>query len=314
MARKDQDYRKYLSPNVLGAVKGLELRARLIVEGFLGGMHHSPHHGLSVEFADHRVYSQGDDIRHLDWKVYGKTDKYYVKEYEQETNLSIVLAVDASDSMRFQGDKAGLSKYEYAVSLASAIAFLGLAQHDSVGLVTFDSKIRGLIKPSNNSAQWRAILRELDQPTGSEKTSLGTVMDELAERLSRRTLVILISDLFDEADVVIRGLQRLRFRHHDLIVWNVWDDDELNFSIRGPTLFEGMEDGGHLQADPDSLRSGYLQQVERFLHAIRKECARIQVDYHLMNTSKALDVALATYLATRSGRLRQRSARVMGSG
>ena len=314
MPPHDRDYRKYLSPKVLSAVKGLELRARLIVEGFLGGMHHSPHRGLSVEFADHRVYSQGDDIRHLAWKVFGKTDKYYVKEYEQETNLTILLAVDASESMNFRGEGSPMSKFEYAASLAAAISFLGLAQHDAVGLVTFDSALRTLVKPGNNSAQWRSIVRELDRNTGGDKTSFGAVMDQLADRLSRRTLVILISDLFDDPDDILRGLQRLRFRRHDLIVWNTWDEEELSFTVRGPTLFEGMEGGGQVQADPDALRSGYLQQVQHFLHRLRKECTRIQVDYHLMNTGKSLDAAITTYLAKRANRLRQRSARVMGSG
>ncbi|MHC5111704.1 MAG: DUF58 domain-containing protein [Planctomycetota bacterium] len=314
MSQADQDYRKYLTPRVLSAVKGLELRARLIVEGFLGGMHHSPHHGLSIEFADHRVYTQGDDIRHVDWKLYGKTDKYYIKEYEQETNLSVLIVVDGSESMAFKGGDAYLSKHEYATSIAAALSYLALSQHDSVGLVTFDNKVTGYIKPSNHTGHWRTLVRELAQSSCVATTSVSTVLEQLTERLSRRSLIVLISDLFDQHEAIRRGLQRLRFRHHDVIVLNVWDGDELALPLHGPVMFEGMEALGTLQAEPDTLRQGYIEQVQAFQSTMGRECGRLHIDYEVLNTSKPLDTALTAYLATRSGRLRQRSARVMGSG
>lgn len=308
------DYRKYLDPRVLAKISGLELRARLIVEGFFSGMHHSPHHGASVEFADHRAYTQGDDLRHIDWKVFGKTDKYYIKEYEKETNLNLMLVVDRSESMSYQSASASLSKYEYAAAITAAIAYLTLQQQDSVGLTLFDEHVTQFLKPSNNAQQWRTIVRELSAGTGAAKTTMGQVLDELAERLPHRTLVILVSDLLDEVDVVLRGLKHLRHRRHELIVWNVWDHAELTFPFVGPTLFEGLERAGRLLADPRSLQARYLEEVGRFKDRIRDGCGHMQVDYTLFDTSAPMDAALSGYLATRSSRLRRRSSRVLGAG
>jgi uncharacterized protein (DUF58 family) len=309
-----QEYREYLEPNVLAKISGLELRARLIVEGFFSGMHHSPHRGLSVEFADHRSYTQGDDIRHIDWKVYGKTDKYYIKEYEQETNLNLMLVVDRSESMSYASKDAGMSKYDYAITLAAATAYLALQQQDSVGLALFDERVTEFIRPSNNAQNWKMLVRELAGQTGPAKTSMGRVFTELAERLGHRMLVILISDLFDDLDVILRGLKQLRFRHHDLIIWNLWDQTELTFPLDGPTLFDGLESTGKLLSEPTSLRARYLDEVRRFQSRLRKACGQMHVDYSIFNTSMPLDAALSGYLATRSARLKKRSSRVMGSG
>ncbi len=308
-----QDYRRYLDPSVLAKIHGLDLRARLIVEGFFSGMHHSPHHGASVEFADHRAYTQGDDLRRIDWKVFGRTDKYYIKEYEQETNLSLVVAVDRSESMNYASADASLTKYEYATAMAAAISYLTLQQQDAVGLALFDEHIAEFIKPSNSAHQWKTLVRELASQTGRAKTSLGRILDELAERLSHRTLIILISDLLDDADVVLKGLKHLRHRRHELIVWAVWDRAELTFPFSGPTMFEGLESSGRLLADPRSLRVRYRQEVERFHERLRMGCGRMQIDFTLMDTSMPLDAALSGYLATRSARLRQRSSRVLGA-
>ncbi len=313
MAERIQDYRKYLSPKVLAGIKGLELRARMTVEGFVGGMHHSPRRGLSVEFADHRTYAQGDDIRHIDWKVYAKTDKHYIKEYEQETNQSIMLVVDTSESMSFQGGASPLSKMEYATSLAAATSYLASKQHDAVGLTTFDDEIRTMIKPSSHQNQWKTVVRELAGEVGGAKTATGDVFEQLADRLNHRMLVVVISDLFDDPDATIRGLQKLRFRHHDLIIWNVWDDEEMSFPLSGPTMFEGLESAGSMLADPEALRASYLAQVERFQAKLSRECGRMQIDFEPLATLQPLDTALTAYLATRSSRLRGRSARVMGS-
>lgn len=313
MAERIQDYRKYLLPTVLAGIKGLELRARMIVEGFVGGMHHSPRRGLSIEFADHRAYAQGDDIRHIDWKVYAKTDKHYIKEYEQETNQSIMLVVDTSESMSFQGSASPLSKFDYATSLAAATSYLALKQHDAVGLITFDDDIRTSIKPSSHRNQWKTIVRELAGEVGGAKTATGTVFGQLADRLNHRMLIVVISDLFDDPDATIRGLQKLRFRHHDLIVWNLWDDVERSFPLRGPTMFEGLESTGSMLADPEALRASYVAQVDRFQAKLSRACGRMQIDFERFSTLQPLDTALTAYLATRSSRLRRRSARVMGS-
>jgi uncharacterized protein (DUF58 family) len=309
-----QEYREYLEPKVLAKISGLELRARMIIEGFFSGMHHSPHRGLSIEFADHRVYTQGDDIRHMDWKVYGRTDKYYIKEYEQEANLNLMLAVDCSESMDYSSREGMLTKHDYATAIAAATAYLALQQQDSVGLALFDEQVTEFIRPSNNVHHWKTLIRELAGKTGPAKTSMDRVFPELAERLTKRMLVIIISDLFDEPDVILKGIKSLRYHRHDLIVWNLWDQAELTFLLKGPTLFEGLESMGRLRADPGSLRAKYLTEVERFQTRMRRACGKMHVDYSVFNTSLPLDAALSGYLATRSARLKKRSSRVMGSG
>ena len=314
MQTAKQEYREYLDPKVLAKISGLELRARLIVEGFFSGMHHSPHRGLSVEFADHRVYSQGDDVRHIDWKVYGKTDKYYIKEYEQETNLNLMLAVDCSESMSYASSGEGMTKYDYATAIAAATAYLALQQQDSVGLALFDERVTDFIRPSNNVHNWKMLVRELAGKTRRAKTSMARVFTELAERLGHRMLVIIISDLFDDVDTIVKGLKHLRFRHHDLIVWNLWDQGELTLPMKGPILFEGLESTGRLLTDPGSLRTRYLEEVNRFQARLNRACGQMHVDYSIFNTSLPLDGALSGYLTTRSARLKKRSSRVMGSG
>jgi uncharacterized protein (DUF58 family) len=288
----------------------LELRARLVVEGFFTGMHHSPHSGLSVEFADHRVYSQGDDLRHVDWKVYGKTDKYYIKEYEQETNLNLMLVVDCSESMAYRSSPELLSKHEFATTLAASISYLALQQQDAVGLTLFDQHLTHFVKPSNNAHHWRTLIHELAGRTGPMKTSLGRVLNELTERLSRRMMIILISDLFDDPESILRGLRHLRYRHHEVMVWNLWDEAELKFPFHGLMLFEGLESSGRLLAEPTSLRERYLREVEQFQTLLQRGCGNMQVELTLFNTASTLDVALSRYLANRSVRLRARSSHV----
>ncbi|MEK6798583.1 MAG: DUF58 domain-containing protein [Planctomycetota bacterium] len=308
------DYRKYLDPRVLARISGLELRARLIVEGFFSGIHHSPHHGLSIEFADHRAYVQGDDLKHIDWKVYAKTDKHYIKEYEQETNLNLMLVVDSSESMGYRSEQAALSKHEYATSLAAALAYLTLQQQDAVGLATFDEHLRHFQRPSNNAHHWKTLVHELDGRVGPAKTSLGRVLTELAERLHHRLLIVLVSDLFDDPAAILRGLKQLRYRKHEVIVWNVWDPAELNLPFRGPTEFRGLESSGRLLCNPDALRARYLEEVGAFQNQLRTGCGQMLIDYVLYSSATPLDAALSGYLATRSARLRQRSSRVLGGG
>ncbi len=314
MPEVETDYRKYLDPKVLAKIASLELRARLIVEGFFSGMHHSPHHGASVEFADHRAYTQGDDLRNIDWKVYGKTDKYYIKEYEQEANLELMLVVDASESMAYQSAGASLSKYEYATSAAAAIGYLTLQQQDSVGVTVFDENIRQMIRASNSAHQWRIILNELASQTGQAKTSLARVLHELADRLNHRTLIILISDLFDDPDAILKGLKHLRYRRHELVVWSVWDPAELTLPFTGPTMFDGLEGTGRLLTDPRALRSRYLEELDRFQSRLRTGCGRMHIDLTMFETAAPLDVTLSAYLATRSARLKSRSSRVLRGG
>lgn len=306
------EYSRYLDPQVLARISGLELRARLIVEGFFSGMHRSPHRGLSIEYADHRAYTQGDDIRHIDWKVFGRTDKHYIKEYEQETNLDLMLAVDGSESMNYRSSPKYMTKRDYATTLAASMAYLALRQQDSVGLALFDDRVRHFLRPSNNAQQWKTIVRELSGPSGPAKTALGRVFAELAERLSHRTLIIIISDLFDDLDGIFRGMRLLRYRRHEVIVFNLWDPAELTFPFRGPTMFDGLESSGTLLTEPGSLRTRYLEEVERFQDRLRAGCGRLQIDVTLFDTASPLGSGLTKYLAARSARLRHRSSRVLG--
>jgi uncharacterized protein (DUF58 family) len=306
-----QDYRKYLDPKVLAKIGSLELRARMIVEGFFSGMHHSPRRGLSIEFADHRSYVQGDDLRHIDWKLFGKTDKYYIKEYEQETNLNLMLVVDCSESMGYRSAGSAFSKHEYAVSIAAAIAYLALQQHDAVGLTLFDEHLTQFVRPSNHPGHWRTLVHEMEGKVGPAKTSLERVFIELAERLSHRTLIFIISDLFDDEASTLKGLKLLRHHRQESVVFNLWDPAELSFPFRGPTMFSGLEETGRLLTEPHALRARYLEEVQRFQTAMRTGCGRLHIDYVVFNTSAPLDVALSAYLATRGARIRQRSSRVM---
>ena len=311
---KTDEHRNYLDPRVLARISGLALRARLIVEGYFSGMHRSPYRGLSIEFASHRQYVQGDDLRHIDWKVYGRTDRYYIKEYEQETNLNCVLLVDRSASMSYRSDEALMTKHDYAASLAAAIAYLALRQRDAVGLACFDQTLKQFVRPSNNSGHWKTILTELEGGPGPGKTSIGSVLSELAERLSRRTLIFVISDMFDDVDTILRGLKHLRYRRHEVVICNLWDPAELTFKFRGPMLFDGLEGSGQMLAEPGSLRERYLAEVERFRTTLQAGCSRLHIDYVTFDTSTPLNVALSAYLASRASRIRQRSSRVLGKG
>lgn len=299
-----EDYAKYLDPRTLAKIAGLDLRARLVVEGYVSGMHRSPYHGFSVEFAEHRQYAPGDDVKHLDWKVYGRTDKLYVKQYQEETNLTCMLAVDGSESMRFNSDPAALSKHEYATATAAAIAYLALHQRDAVGLATFDQTISRFLRPSNNPAHWKTLIHEMEQNLGPKKTSLRFVLSDLAERLPRRALVVIVSDLFDHPSRIIQGLRKLRYKKHEVILLQIMDPAELYFGLRGPVLFQGLEQAGRLFTDAGGLRRRYLEEVERFLSTLRRSCRNLRIDYSVFDTSKPLDASLTTFLVNRNARVK----------
>lgn len=296
------DSRTYLDPKTLARIEGLELKARLIVEGYLAGLHKSPFRGFSVEFAQHREYAPGDDIKHVDWKVWSRTDKYYLKQYEQDTDLVCYLLVDASESMRYGSD--GMSKYDYGCHLAAALAYLVLHQRDSVGLATFDHQLRDFVRPSGNPAHLKQVTHLLETTRPDGRTGLGPVFHDLAERLTKRGLVVIVSDLFDTVEAILGGLKHFRHRRHDVIVFHVLDAQELTFPFQEPTLFKGLEGLPELLAEPRALRRAYLAALEDYLAAVRSGCRLQQVDYLLVDTSQALDVVLSSYLAARRRRLK----------
>jgi uncharacterized protein (DUF58 family) len=298
-----ENYQKYLDPHTLASLEGLDLQARMVVEGYVAGMHPSPYHGFSVEFAEHREYVPGDDIRHVDWKVWSKTDKLYLKQYEEETNLLSYLLVDTSESMAYASGE-NVTKLQYAQFLASALAYMILQQQDSVGLVVFDDAVRRYLKPAGNPSQLKEVVRLLDVTPAREKSDLGAVFHELAERFKKRGVVALFSDLFDDVEKVTSGLKHFRHRRHEVIVFHILDSAEIEFPFRDTTLFKGLEDANQILTDPHGLRRAYQQEVQLFLKQIEKACRMADIDYVPLRTDQNLGIALSTYLASRSARIR----------
>ncbi len=294
---------KLLDPQTLAKVQGLRLRAKHIVEGLIAGSHRSPHRGFSIEFAEHRDYAPGDDLRYLDWKVLGRTDKYYVKQFEDETNLICNLVVDVSESMRYRGPGSPLSKLEYAQCLAATLSWLTLQQQDAVGLITFDQQIRALVPPSGSPAQLQQVLDVLQNVQSQEKTAMGPLLHELSARLPRRGLVIVLSDFFDDVDAVMAGLKHLRYRRHDIVLLHVLDPAELDFPFDRPTMFRGLEAMPELLADPHSVRKAYQAEIQAFLQSLRSQALAHQIDYALIRTDQPFDAVLRTFLNQRNARL-----------
>jgi uncharacterized protein (DUF58 family) len=288
---------KFLDPKVLNKITRLDLKARHIVEGFMGGMHKSPYHGFSVEFAEHREYAPGDDLKHLDWKVFGRTDRLYIKEYELETNLRSHILLDTSESMDYGSKET--TKLELASHIAASMAYLILRQQDSVGMVCFDKEVKTFIPTSSSMGHLRPILGTLASSNAQNKTDLGVVLNTLAERIQRRGLIILISDLFDRPETILKSLQHFSHKRHDVIVFHVLDEFELTFPFERMTLFEGLEEYPKLLIDPRSLRKAYLEEVNKFCEEMRKGCVKQMVDYVRITTDQDLDVELTKYLAGR---------------
>jgi uncharacterized protein (DUF58 family) len=295
---------KFLDPQTLAKLEGLELRARSIVEGYVSGVHRSPYHGFSIEFAEHREYSQGDDLRYVDWKVFGKTDKFYLKQYEEETNLVSYMLLDTSESMRYQSADAPLSKLEYAQCVAAALSYLILQQQDSVGMVTFDKEIRALIRASSNPSHFKQLLYVMENSVPERKTQTGPIFHDLAERLKRRGLVLILSDLFDDVPSMMAGLKHFRHRRHEVVVFHVLDPAELDFRFRQTTLFRGLEEMADVLTDPRALRQAYLDEFGKFQQAVKKGCRAQHIDYVLLRTDQSLEIALSSYLASRMNRVK----------
>ena len=291
--------KKYLDPQTLSKLEGLQLRARKIIEGYVSGPHRSPYHGFSIEFTQHRQYVPGDDLRHVDWKVFGRTDKVYLKQYEEETNLVSYLLVDTSESMLYQGAQSPLSKLEYAKCIAASLSSLVLQQQDSVGLATFDAEIRHYVQPSGQPSHLKQLLHVLEQSPGEKKTSIGPLFHDLAERFRKRGVVIILSDLFDDPEKILAGIKHLRHRQHDVIVFQILDADEREFPFQQMTRFRGLEHWPDRTTDPRQLRQIYLREMENFLRKIQTGCRGQQVDYVPLLTNQSLDIALSSYLAGR---------------
>ncbi|MCH1442120.1 MAG: DUF58 domain-containing protein [Rubripirellula sp.] len=285
-----------MRPEVTTRIRRLELKARRVVEGFLSGMHRSPYFGQSIEFLQHRQYTRGDEIRHIDWKVYARQDRLHIKQYEEETNLRLTLLVDRSASMAYgEGD---LNKFDYAASIAACLGYLALRQKDATGLSTFDTEIRGTVPAKSNQQQLPRILSMLDSVGADGRTDLTRVAKQVAQGIPRRGLVIIISDLLG-VDNLMDGLRVLRQRGHDVALFHVLHDHEMDFQFNGATRFEGLETEEFLNCNPRALREGYLQALEEFLNTTRRACGRLSIEYMQVRTSEPLDAVLAKFLATR---------------
>jgi uncharacterized protein (DUF58 family) len=293
-----------IDPRTLAKIQGLRLRARHIVEGYVAGLHKSPYHGFSIEFAEHREYAPGDDLRYVDWKVFGKSDKVYLKQYEDETNLLCYLALDASESMSYRGPGAALSKLEYAQSVAAALAWLVLRQQDAVGLATFDEQVRALVRPAGNPSHLEQLLSVMESAGGGAKTAAGQIFHELAQRWTKRGVVIVLSDFFEELSSLAAGLKHFRHRQHDVVLLHVLDPAELEFPFRGPTEFKGLESLPEVAADPQVIRRAYLRELNAFRESLENECRRQRIDYFLLRTDQPLDAALTQVLASRKRSVR----------
>ncbi len=293
------DHRRYLQPETVSSLKGLELKARMVVEGFMAGLHKSPYHGFSVEFAEHRQYMPGDPIRNVDWKVFGKTDRYYIKQYEEETNLKAYLLVDSSRSMAYQSEDR-ISKFDYAGMLAGALGYLMLRQRDAVGLVTFSEAIHRYIPPRSKSSHLHILLNELAQTAPADATRIGPALHEMAERIKRRGLVVVMSDLLDDPAEIISGLKHFRYNQHEVLIFHILDPRETDLDFAGEAIFEDMETGERITTTPSQIKKDFARQVDAFSEEISYACRQANIDYHRIDTRTTFDQAMYAWLAKRA--------------
>jgi uncharacterized protein (DUF58 family) len=292
---------KYLDFETLGRIKNMQMLAKGVVEGFILGLHRSPYRGFSVEFAEYRQYVAGDEIKHLDWKVFGKSDRYYIKQFEEETNLACNILIDCSPSMAYKGDGSQWSKLEYACRMAACLGYLMMGQRDATGLMIFDNKIQNMLPARGSPAHRQLMLTTLDNvKPGTGDTDLSGPMHSLAETLKKRGLIILISDLLDDPVKVMSALQHFRFLGNEVIVFHVLDNDEIFFPFDTMTEFTDSETRDQVRVAPKSVRGEYISEFDRFFGLYRKGCADLNVDYKLMNTKSNLEMALSEYLYWRS--------------
>jgi uncharacterized protein (DUF58 family) len=291
-----------LDPRALASLKGLHLRARQIVEGYMVGLHRSPLRGFSIEFAEHREYAPGDDVRHVDWKVFGRTDKFYVKQYEDETNLICYLVLDVSESMAYQGPGSAMSKLEYARCLVAAFSWLVLQQQDAVALATIGEQVHDRLRPASHPSQWDNVLRMLEDANPAGTTRIGPTLHELAERYRKRGIVIILSDLFAEVDELITGLRHFGHRRHDVVVLEVLDPAELDFPFQRFSRFQGFEQLGNLLADPAAIRTGYLEEMESSRNKVKQEIRKLGMELVSVRTDMPFDVAMREFLEARENR------------
>jgi uncharacterized protein (DUF58 family) len=272
------------------------------------GMHRSPYQGISIEFAQHRPYVAGDDIRHVDWKVFGRSDKIYLKQYLEETNLHLICVVDASESMGYGSISLptgeSWTKYDHATAIAAALSYMAIQQQDSVGMAIFDQSLARYFKPSNSPGQWKMLVNELQMVPKWNKTNTGRILDQLAEKLHHRSLIVILSDFFDDIENLKKGLRHLRYKKHEVMAFQILDPSEVDFPFEDTTLFKGLEELGEMLTEPRALREGYLEQLNQHTAALQKLCRGMLIDFTRMNSGEPLDSALSGFLATRAASIK----------
>lgn len=321
---QEADYRKYLIPSVVARLANMELKARLVVEGFMTGLHKSPYHGFSVEFAEHRQYMPGDDLKHLDWKIFARTDRFYIKQYEEETNLKSYILLDISKSMTYSSSyskasekskkgsflkknknapsdtpQKNLTKLEYSSYLAASLSYLMLLQKDAISLTTYDTRVRNYIPPHSTNTNLKLILKQLSSVKSLHKTGTAKSLNEIADRIKRRGIVIVISDFFDKQNEVINALRHFRYNKDEVIIFQVLDPIELTFLEGNPVTLVDIETHEEIFSQPFAIQKSYREAMKEFLHTYKTECRKNNIDYVLMSTETPFDVALLGYLNKR---------------
>ena len=299
MSVETQDYKKYLSPSVISKLNSLELRARLVVEGFMVGLHKSPYHGFSVEFSEHRPYMQGDNLKDIDWKVYGKSDKYFIKQYEEETNLKSYILLDTSKSMSYASE-GNISKLEYASTLVAGLSYLMIHQQDAVGLSLYSEKINKYLPPKSSKAYLHEILKNLTEVKASDKTNTASSLHDIAEKIKRRGLVIIVSDLFDDIASVLTALKHFRYKKNEVIVFQILDPQERDFAFGNDAIFKDMETEDEITTQPYQIQKAYKEAMNEFVTRIKTECLNSNIEYNLIETSMPFDKALFSYIQKRA--------------
>lgn len=294
-----QDYKKYLNPAIISKLNSLELKARLVVEGFMVGLHKSPYHGFSVEFTEHRPYMQGDNLKDVDWKVYGKTERYFIKQYEEETNLKSYILLDTSRSMDYASGE-NISKLNYSVILVAALSYLMIKQQDAVGLSLYSEKIDRYFPPKATRAYLQEILKSLSIVKASSKTNTAASLNSIAEKIKRRGLVVIVSDFFDDINSILSALKHFRYKNNEVIVFQILDPIERSFSFGRDAIFKDLETGAEMTTQPYQIQKAYKEAMNTFINKIKSECLNSNIEYNLIETSTPFDKALLNYIQKRS--------------
>ncbi|MEJ5305883.1 MAG: DUF58 domain-containing protein [Ignavibacteria bacterium] len=291
------DYRQLLDPKIITKISSLDLRARYIVEGFLIGLHRSPYHGFSVEFSEHRPYLPGDEISRIDWKVYGKTDRFFIKQYEEETNLKCYVVVDCSKSMEFTSK--GITKFQYAITLAAAISYLLFDQKDAVGLVLYSDKIQKIIEPRASKINLFEIYKSLINASTEGKTETAGCLGQVAEKIKKRGLIIVISDFLDDLNKIESSMKKFRFKQNEVISFQILDEQEINFAFSRDAIFKDLESQEELLTQPFQIKASYNELVKEFINSLKRRLLNHQIDHNLIITNEPFDKALLAFLKKR---------------